>query len=146
MVFKIEKPYNQMTHMYTFIITDMEELEHWQVMNYYCNRERMENFIGEGKQGFNFASVSSRSRTVNANRFQLYALVYNIFNWFRRLALPKHMKKNHVGTVRLKLFKTAAKVMHTGRYVKFKLCSSCPYKKEAFETFSKIWALAVRLE
>ena len=145
-VFKIEKPYNQMTHMYTFIVTNMEELGHWQVIDYYCNRGRMENFIGESKQGFDFAAVSSRSKTVNANRLQLHALAYNIFNWFRRLALPKHMAKNLVDTVRLKLLKVAVRVVHTGRYVKFKLCSSFPYKEEVFETFRNIWSLEVQLE
>lgn len=145
-VFKIEKPYNQLTHMYTFIVTNMEELGHWQVIDYYCNRGRMENFIGEGKQGFDFASVSSRSKTVNANRLQLHALVYNIFNWFRRLALPKQMRKNLINTVRLKLLKIAARVVHSGRYIKFKLCSSCPYKEEVFGTFRNIWKLAVQLE
>ena len=145
-VFKIEKPYNQMTHMYTFIVTNMEELGHWQVIDYYCNRGRMENFIGEGKQGFDFGAVSSRSKTVNANRLQLHALAYSIFNWFRRLALPGHMCKSLVDTVRLKLLKIATKVVHSGRYVKFKLCSSCPYKEEVYETFRNIWDLAVQLE
>ena len=145
-VFKIEKPYNQITHMYTFIVTNMEDLGHWQVIDYYCNRGRMENFIGEGKQGFDFAAVSSRSKTVNANRLQLHALAYSIFNWFRRLALPGHMGKSLVDTVRLKLLKIATKVVHTGRYIKFKLCSSCPYKEEVFETFRNIWDLAVQLE
>lgn len=145
-VFKIEKPYNQMTYMYTFIVTNMEELGHWQVLDYYCNRGRMENFIGEGKQGFDFASVSSKSKIVNANRLQLHALVYNIFNWFRRLVLPKHMNKSLIDTVRLKLLKIATKVVHTGRYIKFKLCSSCPYKEEVFETFNNIWTLARQLE
>lgn len=145
-VFKIEKPYNQMTYMYTFIVTNMEELGHWQVLDYYCNRGRMENFIGEGKQGFDFASVSSKSKIVNANRLQLHALVYNISNWFRRLVLPKHMNKSLIDTVRLKLLKIATKVVHTGRYIKFKLCSSCPYKEEVFETFNNIWTLARQLE
>ena len=144
-VFKIEKPYDQMVHMFTFIITNME-LEAYQVIGYYCNRGRMENFIGEGKDGFDLASVSSKSRTVNANRLQLHALTYNIFNWFRRLVLPEHMGKNLIDTVRLKLLKIAAKVVHTGRYVKFKLCSSCPYKEEVYETFHNIWALAAKLE
>ncbi len=49
-VFKIEKPYNQLTHMYTFIATNMEELGDWQVIDYYCSRGRMENFIGEGNR------------------------------------------------------------------------------------------------
>ena len=144
-VFRIEKPYDQMVHMFTFIITNME-LEAYQVIGYYCNRGRMENFIGEGKDGFDLASVSSKSRTVNANRLQLHALTYNIFNWFRRLVLPEHMGKNLIDTVRLKLLKIAAKVVHTGRYVKFKLCSSCPYKEEVYETFHNIWALAAKLE
>lgn len=74
-----------MTHLFTFIVTNMK-LEIYQVIAYYCNRGRMENFIGEGKEGFDFALVSSRSKTVNANRLQLHGLVYNIFNWFRRLA------------------------------------------------------------
>lgn len=145
-VFKIEKPYNQMTYMYTFIVTNMEELAHFQVIDYYCNRGRMENFIGEGKQGFDFASVSSKSMTVNANRLQVRTLAYNIFNWFRRLALPKSMNKNLIDTVRLKLLKIAAKVVHSGRYVQFKLCSNCPYKEAVSETFRNIWELGVQLE
>lgn len=69
-VFKIEKPYDQMTHIYTFIVTNTEEPGHWQVIDYYCNRGRMENFIDKRKQGFDLAAGSSRSRTVNANRLQ----------------------------------------------------------------------------
>ena len=71
---------------------------------------------------------------------------HNIFNWFRRLALPKEMGKNLIDTVRLKLLKVAVKVDHTGRYVKFKLCSSCPCKREVFATFENIWNIAVQLE
>lgn len=145
-VFKIEKPYGQMLHMYTFIVTSMEELGHWQVIDYYSSRGRMENFIGEGKNGFDFVSVSSKSKAVNASRLQLHALVYSIFNWFRRFALPEKMGKTLVDTVRIKLLKIAAKVVHTGRYVKFKLCSSCPYKEEVYETFRNIRALAIQLE
>ena len=34
----------------------------------------MENFIKESKTGFDFASVSSHTRIVNANRLQVHAL------------------------------------------------------------------------
>ena len=50
-VFKIEKPYGQLTHMYTFIVTNMD-MEPYQVIQYYCGRGKMENFIKEGKSGF----------------------------------------------------------------------------------------------
>ena len=36
-VFKIEKPYGQMVHMYTFIVTTME-MEPYQVIQFYCGR------------------------------------------------------------------------------------------------------------
>ena len=106
----------------------------------------MENFIKEGKSGFDFSTVSSHSRSVNANRVQVHALAYNIFNWFRRLALSAKMRKQRIDTVRLKLLKIAAKVIHSARYITFKLCSSCPYREEFYDTLSKIGKLNVQLE
>ena len=106
----------------------------------------MVNFIKEGKDGFDFSSVSSSSRVVNANRLQVHALAYNLFNWFRRLVLPASMRRQRVDTVRLKLLKVAAKAIHSARYLVFKLCSSCPYQKEFYETLSNIRSLSVQLE
>jgi hypothetical protein len=71
-VFKIEKPYGQMIHTYTFIVTTMEELAPYQVLQFYCGRGKMENFIKEGKRGFDFCAVSSSSMVVNANRLQVH--------------------------------------------------------------------------
>ena len=100
----------------------------------------------KAKSGFDFASVSSHARIVNANRLQVHALAYNIFNWFRRLALSANMRKQRIDTVRLKLLKIAAKVVHSARYITFKRCSSCPYKNEFYETLSNIGKLNVQLE
>ena len=106
----------------------------------------MENFIKESKSGFDFSAVSSHNRIVNANRVQVHALAYNIFNWFRRLVLSAEMQKQRIDTVRLKLLKIAAKVVHSARYITFKLCSSCPYKEEFYDTLSAIGKLNVQLE
>ena len=144
-VFKIEKPYNQMVHLYTFVVTTMD-MEPHQVIQFYCGRGKMENFIKEGKSGFDFSSVSSHSKVVNANRLQVHALAYNLFNWFRRLALSASMRKQRIDTIRLKLLKVAAKAVHSARYIVFKLCSSCPYKREFYETLSNIRQLQPQLE
>ena len=106
----------------------------------------MENFIKESKSGFDFSAVSSHNRIVNANRVQVHALAYNIFNWFRRLVLSAKMQKQRIDTVRLKLLKIAAKVVRSARYITFKLCSSCPYKEEFYDTLSAIGKLNVQLE
>lgn len=144
-VFKIEKPAGQMVFMYTFVVTTMES-EPYQVIRFYCGRGKMENFIKEGKGGFDFTAVSSKTKHVNANRFQLHVLAYNLFNWFRRLALAASMRKLRIDTIRLKLLKIAARVVHSARYTTFKLCSSCPYKSEFYETLQNIRQLQPQLE
>lgn len=117
-----------------------------QVLQFYCGRGKMENFIKEGKRGFDFASVSSSSKVANANRLLVHALAYNLFNWFRRLVLVANMRKLRIDTIRLKLLKVAAKVVKSARYKYFKLCSSCPYKKEFYETLENIKRLRPQLE
>lgn len=116
------------------------------LIKFCCKRGLMENFIKESKSSFDFASMSSHTRIVNANRLQIHALAYNIFNWFRRLALSANMRKQRIDTVRLKLLKIAAKAIHSARYITFKLCSSCPYKDEFYETIYNISRLQVQLE
>ena len=57
-----------------------------------------------------------------------------------------NMRKQRIDTVRLKLLKIAAKVVHSARYITFKLCSSCPHKNEFYETLSNIGKLNIQLE
>ena len=144
-VCKVEKPAEQLIHMYTFIVTNMDS-EPEKVIRFYCKRGIMENYIKESKNGFDFAAVSSSSKIVNANRLQIHALAYNIFNWFKRLALSASMRKQQIDTIRLKLLKIAARVVHSARYITFKLCSSCPYKNEFYETLENIRGLQPKLE
>ena len=136
-VVKVEKPAGQLVFMHTFIVTNMD-LSPLEIIRFYCNRGKMENFIKESKSGFDMDTMSSRSMVVNSNRMQISVLVYNIFNWFRRLVLPQSMRKFQIDTVRLKLLKIAAKMVYSARYKTFKLCSSCPYKEEFMETLNNI--------
>jgi hypothetical protein len=143
-VFQIEKPYGRMDHAFTFVVTTMDS-EPYRVLHFYCGRGNMENFIKEGKGGFDFSSVSSSSRMVNANRLQIHGLAYNIINWFRRLALAAGMQKLRIDAIRLKLMKIASRVVHTGRYTFFRLCSSCPYQEEFITTLTNIQKLSLPL-
>lgn len=144
-VFKVEKPANQIIHMYTFIVTNMDGTPE-DLIKFYCKRGTMENYIKESKNGFDFAAVSSHSKIVNANRVQIHALAYNIFNWFKRLVLPNKMKKHTIDIIRIKLLKIAVKVVRSARYLTFKLCSSCPYKDEFYKTLENIQHLQPMFE
>ena len=136
-VYKIEKPFGQMIHMYTFVVTNMDSSPE-ELIGFYCKRGQMENFIKECKSGFDMDYVSSSSQIVNANRVIIHALAYLLFNLFRRLVLPDKLRKDRIDTLRLKLIKIAARFVQSARYVVFKLCSSCPFQNEFFETLHNI--------
>lgn len=136
-VVKVEKPNNQLTYIYSFIVTNMD-LDPKETVLYYRNRGTMENFIKESKNGFDFSSTPSKSKMINANHLSLHVLAYNLFNCFKRLVLPKSMRNMLIDTVRLKLLKIASKIVKAARYINFKLCSSCPYKDEFYEILENI--------
>ena len=136
-VCKLEKPYGQMIHTSTFIVTNMDSSPE-DIVRFYSKRGNMENFIEECKSGFDMSYVSSSSQIVNANRMQIHALAYSLFNWFRRLVLPESLKRDRIDTLRLKLLKIAARVVRSSRYVYFKLCSSCPFQNEFRQTLCNI--------
>lgn len=144
-VCKIEKPYGQMFHLCTFIVTNMDSSPE-DIVRFYCKRGKMENFIKECKSGFDMAYVSSSSQIVNANRVQIHALAYNLFHWMRRLTLPESLKHDRIDTLRLKLLKIASRVIRSARYVVFKLCSNCPYQSEFCQTLCNIWNMTPLLE
>ena len=73
----------------------------------------MENSTRESKNGFDMATMSSHKMAVNSNRMQISVLLYNIFNSFRRLVLPKTMRKLQIDTIRLRLLKIAARMVRS---------------------------------
>ena len=136
-VIKIEKPEGQMTYNYTFVVTNMKASSK-DVIKFYSKRGTMENFIKESKNGFAFDSLSSTKYIANANKLQISLLAYNFNNWFRRIALTPGMQSNRMETIRLKMVKISARITKSGRYLTFKLCSSCPYKKQFWDTLNRI--------
>lgn len=147
-VFKIEKPEGTMLHLYTFIVTNMDTdaIGVENLIRIYCARGRMENFIKECKSGFGCDRVCSSSMIVNANRLMVHVLSYNLFNWFRRIVLPKSLSKLNVDTLRIKILKVASRVVSQARYKIFKLCSGFAYKEEFLETLNNISRLRPILE
>ena len=134
---KIEKPEGKTVYNYTFIVTNMTSSPK-DVIRFYSKRGTMENFIKESKNGFAFKSLSSTKYIANANKLQISLLAYNFNNWFRRIALTPTMQSNRIETIRVKMVKIAARITNSGRYLTFKLCSSCPYQKQFWDTLNRI--------
>lgn len=99
----------------------------------YCARGEMENRIKE-QQLFLFADRTSCSRFV-ANQFRLLlsSFAYVLVDGIRRLGLKDTQHSRlRIDTIRLWLFKIAARVKVSARRVVFHLCSHCP-KADLFE-------------
>lgn len=141
-VCKVQKPQDKLTYDFMFIVTNDMDSSPEEVIKHYCARGNMENYIKECKNGFDFRTVSSLFMVTNANRLQIHMLAYNIFNLFKRLTLPDDMKKSQADTVRRKLLKAAAKIVHTGRYTIFRIASSFCYQEQYIETLRKIQGLS----
>lgn len=70
-VVKAEKPSGQLVYMYTFVVINMD-MKPEDIIRFYCNRGKMENFIIGSKRGFDMDTMSSHSMTVNENRLQIF--------------------------------------------------------------------------
>jgi hypothetical protein len=105
----------------------------------YCQRGEAENRIKEQQLDL-FADRTSCHRFV-ANQFRvlLSSAAYVLVQSLRRTALKgTELAEAQVGTIRLKLFKVAARVEVTARRVVFHLSSSYPYQAIFREVHARV--------
>lgn len=113
-----------------FIVTNVPGDPRALYEDVYCQRGEMENRIKEQQLDL-FADRTSCHRFL-ANQFRLLlsAAAYVLVQTLRRTALAgTELAQAQVGTIRLKLFKVAARVVVSARRVVFHLASSYPYRQ-----------------
>ena len=126
-----------------FIITNLSDtISAERVYQTYWKRGTMENFIKEAKNGFFFDKTDSSHFSKNAVRMMVSLLSYNITNFMRTLVFSEKAKGLQIQTIRLRLFKIAGKLIHTGRRMMLKLSSHHVYQDEFFHILRQIQCLA----
>jgi len=103
-----------------FIVTNLSRPA-VRVVAFYNQRGKAEQYIKEGKNAIKWTRLSCGKFRNNEVRLQLHVLAYNLANFMRTLALPKEVEHWSLTTLREKLIKIGAKVVHHGRYVTFQL-------------------------
>ncbi|GAC1334749.1 MAG: IS1380 family transposase [Isosphaeraceae bacterium] len=105
----------------------------------YCQRGEMENRIKEQQLDL-FADRTSCHRFLsNQFRLLLSSAAYVLVQALRRTMLSgTELACAQAGTIRLKLFKVAARVVATARRVVFHLSSSYPYQALFREAFARV--------
>ena len=94
-----------------FIVTNMARPAE-NVVAFYNKRGTCEQWIKEGKGAIRWTRLSCRSFAANAVRLQLHALAYNLGNFLRTLATPEPIKDWSLTSLKEKLIKIGAKVVH----------------------------------
>jgi hypothetical protein len=88
-----------------------------------------------------WSKLSCRRFKDNAARLQLFALAYNLANFFRQLVLPKAIRGWTLTTLREKLIKIGAKVVAHAKYRTFQLAEVAVPRK----LFARILGRIARL-
>jgi hypothetical protein len=91
------------------------------VVRFYNHRGTAEQMIKEGKNAVKWTRLSCHDFADNKVRLQLFALAYNLGNFFRQVALPKSVRHWTMTTLREKVIKIGAKVVSNARYVIFQM-------------------------
>ena len=119
-VAKIEWHAGELFPRVGFIVTNLR----WKssnVVRFYNKQGTAEQWIKEGKYALNWTRLSCHDFVDNQVRLQLFALAYNLGNFFRRLALPESVRHWSLRTLRDKFVKIGAKVISHSRYVVFRM-------------------------
>lgn len=124
-----------------FIVTNLTNLTAEAAFELYHKRGQMENYIKEAKEGFFFDKTDSSTFTANAARMMVSVLAYNIINFMKQIALPKTETGLRVSTLRIRLFKVAARVVFTGRRIQLRLSSHHVYHRLFYQVLQRIQAI-----
>jgi hypothetical protein len=98
------------------------------IFAWYNDRGAAERYIDELKNGFAVDRLSCPRYRANALRVQLHAIAYALVHLFRQQLQDTALATATVTTLRLKLFKVAARVERTARRLWLHLSSSWPYR------------------
>jgi Transposase DDE domain group 1 len=126
-----------------FIVTNVPSDPQALYEDFYCQRGNMENRIKEQQLDL-FADRTSCHRFL-ANQFRLLlsSAAYVLVQALRRIALREtDLQKAQVGTIRLKLFKVAARVVVTARRIVFHFATSYPFQELFHAVFERLLPVA----
>ena len=106
----------------------------------YCGRGAMELMIKEHKNHLRSDKTSCSSFLANQFRLFIHSIAYVLLHAFREKCLQNtQFAKAQFDTIRLKILKLGARVIHLSTKIKIHLPTSCPYREDLF----RIWQSCV---
>jgi hypothetical protein len=127
-----------------FVVTNLEGEPQKLYDDIYCQRGEVENRIKEQQLGLFADRTSCHDFVANQFRVLLSAAAYILIDALRREGLADSELSNaQVGTIRLKLLKIGARVVHSVRRIVIHLAGGYPFKQLFVQVLSRISELGV---
>ena len=117
---KIEWHQGELFPRVGFIVTNLSKIAK-NVVRFYNQRGRCENWIKDGKGALTWTRLSCSRFSSNQVRLALFILAYKLGNFLRRFALPAKISHWSLSSVQLKLIKIGAKVVSHSRRTVFQM-------------------------
>jgi len=129
-----------------FVVTNLEGEPQKLYDELYCQRGEAENRIKEQQLGLFADRTSCHDFVANQFRVLLSAAAYILVDTLRREGLANTELANaQVGTIRLKLLKIGARVVHSVRRIVIHLAGGYPFKDIFIHVLSRLFALPMQL-
>ncbi|MDQ8194746.1 IS1380 family transposase [Coraliomargarita sp. SDUM461004] len=127
-----------------FVVTNFEA-EHFDARalyeDFYCARGDMENRIKEQQQDLFADRTSTHAMASNQLRLWFSAFAHLMLSQLQAIALVgTRLEKATIGTLRLRLFKIAARVKVSVRRIRFELAVGCPDQDVFAQVFKNLQA------
>jgi hypothetical protein len=127
-----------------FVVTNFE-VEHFDARalyeDFYCARGDMENRIKEQQQDLFADRTSTHAMASNQLRLWFSAFAHLMLSQLQAIALRgTRLAKATIGTLRLRLFKIAARVKVSVRRIRFELAEGCPDQDVFAQVFRNLQA------
>jgi hypothetical protein len=139
-VAKVEHHQGELFPRVGFIVTNMR-LPSRSVVGLYNKRGTAEQWIKEGKQATNWTRLSCHRFRSNEVRLQLAVLAYNLGNLWRRLGLPRRIKRWSLTSLQHRLMKTGGRLVRHARYYWLLLAEGHLNRKLFGEMMARLAAL-----
>ena len=123
-----------------FIVTNLT-LPSRSVVRFYNQRGTAEQWIKEGKQATHWTRLSCHRFRANEVRLQLSVLAYNLGNLWRRLVLPRRIKRWSLTSLQQRLVKTGGRLIKHARYYWLLLAEGHLNRRLFGSMLRRIWAL-----
>lgn len=107
--------------------------------DFYCARGDMENRIKEQQQDLFADRTSTAAMASNQLRLWFSAFAHLMLSQLQAIALPgTRLERATIGTLRLRLFKIAARVKISVRRIRFELAGGCPDQDVFAQVFKNL--------